>query len=407
MKNLATLALCLALLTLACKPTPDPSPQPTPKPMLLDTLWSAPLGLGMPLQMNSNGDVLLSNWVDNTQTEPIFGVNGNTGALSFTWQDYINPNSQLYPGYYLLHQDHLVIADQANLLALNTLTGQTAWKMPAGAYAYGSVISSNPLGKCYQGQSKHDYLLEVFEIDILSGNKTLLINVYDSSQQYKHIRLNLLQWGKNSQDQACLFLNLQYSNPQSPNEVYHRQICYNLVQQKIVWEYDFNGVGGRSAYAAQKFFVVYGAEGKQYIQCFAVDNGQILWQQEFGEDPCQALWVHDNKVVAVPWGVGDVKAFEVATGAEQWRFSIMAAKYADFVFWNQSVSYHPPYLFAAYGAHLLVLNLQTGQEVYYQPIGLNSSRFYKGVGVNPITRTLYVNDIRTLRCYRLPQEVVF
>jgi outer membrane protein assembly factor BamB len=410
MKTFAYLAFVITLLALACKPTPspDPSPKPTPTPLLLDTLWSRTLGSGIPLQLNSQGDVLLSNRLASGFPEPVLGVDGATGKLKFTWQDYLQANSQLYPGYYLFQNNYLLLADQAHLGAIHTLTGQTAWKLPAGAYTYGSILGSNPSGQCYQGQSKQDYLLEVFEIALNSGQKTLLLNVYDSTQQYKHIRLNLLQWGKNSQDQACLFLNLQYSHPLRPNETYQRQLCYNLVQQKIVWEYAYSGILEQiSAYAAHKFYVGYYAAGLFYVQCYDTDHGKLLWQQSLGEQAYQKLWVHQNHLVAVPWGAEPVKAFDLQTGAEQWTFSLEEPKHANFLFWNESSSYHAPYLFAAYGKHLLVLNLQTGQEVYYQPIGFEGSSFYKGVAVNPNTRTLYVNDIRTLRCYKLPKEVVF
>ena len=85
MKTIPFFAVGLCILTLACTPTP----------LLLDTFWSNK-GAGIPLQLNNQGDVVLSIRESSALPEPVLVVNGSNGVHKFTIRCYQLPKELVF-----------------------------------------------------------------------------------------------------------------------------------------------------------------------------------------------------------------------------------------------------------------------------------------------------------------------
>ena len=78
--------------------------------------------------LNSNGDILVSNFADPSKREPMLLFDGITGALKWKWNDYFRDESGFWDKCHVAENDVLVLCSHNATYALNLITGQTLWR---------------------------------------------------------------------------------------------------------------------------------------------------------------------------------------------------------------------------------------------------------------------------------------
>jgi outer membrane protein assembly factor BamB len=143
------------------------------------------------------------------------------------------------------------------------------------------------------------------------------------------------------------------------------------------------------------------------LACLNPSTGNIVWQKPIGNEALQQIYAQDNKIIAVPMGIGEIKSFDALTGASAWQFSLTDLGNNSFVFWQGNSIAYKQYLFSVFKDQLLVINLNTGKPVYFKSIGFSDSSFRGQVAINQFQKLFYVQDRFSLVCFKLPKEVVF
>ncbi len=416
-KSLSLLVLAALLALTACKKKPSTTPEiPKVETKTYDTVWTAKLGYGISPILVANNEVIYSSVTANpAKGEVLYKLNGLTGQQRFEWSDYYNFPQSLGSESYFYAQQAFVCCYGEQQYCLNTQNGQTLWRsfLP-NAFAR-SVISADHDGNFYQAvYPNFEAEANIYQTNLLNGNRTLLLTFIDNNPLYSDVQVSYMRATRNSQNEVILFMEVIYKTQAGGTQNKTVWVGYNVNNSTLLYEKTINTSQNGSVQAvaglseAGFLYLSLNQDGAFSLACLNPSTGNIVWQKFIGDDePLQQIYAHNNKIIAVPIGIGNIKSFDAQTGAAGWQFSLAELGNNSFVFWQGNSIAYKQYLFSVYKDQLLVINLRTGKPVYFKSIGFSDSSFRGQIAINEAQRTFYVQDRFSLVCFKLPKEVVF
>jgi len=414
-KSLSLLALFAVLALGACKKKPSTTPEiPKVVAKTYDTLWTANIGYGISPILVENNEVLYSSVTANQAIgEVIYKFDGLTGKKLFEWSDYFSLPQKLGSESYFYAHNAFVCCYGAQQYCLNTQNGQTLWRSDLPNTFARSEISADHDGNFYQAVYPNGKVeASIYQTNLLDGKRIPLLTFRDNNPLYTSIEVSYLRAARNSQNEVILFMEVFYKTPGgSQNKTVW--VGYNVNNSALLYERTINTSQNGSVQAvaglseAGFLYLSLNQDGAFSLACLNPNTGNIVWQQPIGNEPLQQICAYDNKIIAVPMGIENIKSFDALTGAAAWQFGLGALGDNSFVFWQGNSIAYKQYLFSVFKDQLLVINLKTGKPVYFKSIGFSDSSFRGQVAINQFQKLFYVQDRFSLVCFKLPKEVVF
>jgi outer membrane protein assembly factor BamB len=362
--------------------------------------------------LNSNGDVIMSNFPLQQGKEPIMLFDGNTGKLKWKWADYLRDEDGFWENCHSLYNDILVLCSHNATYALNILTGQTVWKhfFPT---KYGSpFIFKDEKGYVYHSfhGDPGDYTNYIYRTKFDQLNWELICTIEDSvNNRFERRYIDNMTFSYNNKGEQLIIYELWKANTiDDPNTVL---ACYNMDSKKYEWVKNytdkFNEWGSPQMLSDNQNVYAYIYYGTDYhLVAIKIADGTIAWDHivpNYGV----GLFQHNGNIISTCAISSPVVCFNGKTGKEQWRqsFSPTELSAMNFEFGSDCVCGN--YLFSTQCNNILVLDLITGSVVYNEQTSFEDGCFEHGVAINQQKGVFYVGDRTYVNCIKLPEAVKF
>jgi outer membrane protein assembly factor BamB len=414
--------ICICVIISTCKKEPPPQSQPyrnifEPKKSVLPLIWSTYLDVQTKQQtssinpiLNSEGNVLMSNFSLQSNREPMALYDGKTGKLKWTWDDYFRNEGGFWDRSHTVVNDVLVLSAHNATYALNMLTGQTVWKHYMDTM-YGSPFVFNDgeyVYKSFIGETG-SYSNHIFRTRYDNINWELVCTYTDSTRKFDDIYNAAMAFTQNDNGDKLLVAAF---NCACSTDLFALIYCYNISKQRFEWLHNYD-----DRYAAfwnasmqasnQKAFTTAHYGGEMHLSAFNLNDGSIAWDQII-PDIGVGLFLYKDNIISTCNGAKPVSCYSQNSGELVWKQDFANEHFPltlNFTFGDASIFKN--YLFSTQCDNLLVLNADNGNVVFNDQVALPNACLEYGVAINEKERTFYVQDRTYVNCYKLPQQVTY
>lgn len=360
--------------------------------------------------VNREQNVLTSSRFNPNGREIFKLYDGKTGALKWTWDDYLRNEEGFYNEAHLVFNDIMVLSAHNATYAFNMVTGQTLWKNYIDTMYGEAYIFKDDKGyvyKLFDGE-KGQYTIHVFRTRYDQLNWELVCSLKDSTETYPTFSSSTLTATQNrNEEDVIVFTTYKYKDTDVPTK--SEVVCYNLTRHKFDWIKDYSDRYGEFAVAriqsAQGRVFTFATRGSTYfLCCFDVNTGELLWENKL-PDFGVSLHLYKTGLIVTCNNSSPVRCYHQNTGYIKWEQRFDETILPQLNFQSGASSLVKQYLFSTLCDHLLILNADYGAVVYLGEDGNPEGCLQDGVAVNERDQTLYVGDRSCINCFKLPAEV--
>jgi outer membrane protein assembly factor BamB len=389
-----------------------------PKQGKLDLSWRSYLdpkkldALNIDPVLNSNGDLLMSNFSARSEREPMMLFDGVTGELKWKWDDYFRDEEAFWGKCHTVNNDILVLCSHNATYALNILTGQTVWKH-FSQDKYGSpFVFKDDKGYVYHSfhgdlGDNTNYIYRT-KFDVM--NWELVCIIKDSvNNKFERRYIDNMCFSYNSKGEQLVIYELWKANSlDDPNTV---MACYNIDSKKYEWIKNytdkFNNWGSPQMINDGTRIYTYIEYGSDYhLIAVNIANGIIEWDQNVPNYGV-GLFMHNGTIISTCAIASPVICYNAKTGSIKWKQTLSSETLSENNFTFGSDCVKGNYLFSTQCNNILVLELNSGSIVYYNQTSFDDGCFQHGVVVNSQKGVFYVGDGMYANCIKLPEGVTF
>lgn len=360
--------------------------------------------------LNSNGDVLVSQFSNRSNREPMMLFDGKTGVKKWQWDDYLRDEEAFFNRSHTVEKDILVLCAHNATYALNMLTGQTVWR-----HYFDTMYGSPFIFKDDQGYIYHTFMGEpgtytsyIFRTPAHRLNWELVCSISDSANnRFSRRNQDNLVFTTNSKGEQLLLFQLWLANTiKDPNVLL---ACYNMSTRKYEWVKNYtdkyNEWGHTYMRTNGKMVFAYIDKNRTYyLVGINIADGSVQWEREI-PSPGMSLLQYKQTLVSTLNGAYPVTCYDEQTGQTVWQQNFDAETMKDLNFTYGDANILKNYLFSTQCERLIVLNLDNGSIVFNRKITDQCLQY--GVAINEQNRTFYVQDRTFVNCYHLPEEVKY
>lgn len=405
MKYIYTIILStIILFTLSCKKRQDASPIP-PTTENLNVIWSyafpdSLVGYGSLRPILYENSVVSSYQpiINPTVNEIIFSLNKTTGAVNWSWNNYIRPVPQKIRGANRNHKKNnsLFVCSSQDNYSIDIPTGETNWATnneagnPRTSQWGDLLFHTETYGETPIGDSSN---ILIRNLD--NGNWKKVFGITKSDEYHVNFETPGIYLHQNG-DTLIIFQNRQIvlSTPFAEKvDLY----CYNLSSDSIVWftpNLTPSGSSNIQTPLVEGDLVYFG--GKWDFYCIDILSGEIIWSHHFYYDFQGSNFLIHNDLIITNLDNGDLIAIDKFTGNQVWvneGLSVCCAKlrvYEDRIYFGN--------------LSLFIVNANTGETLYKfkSPNYKKGGEFYNAIAVDLINKKMYTTDRKYLYCFDLP-----
>lgn len=414
----------IAFSFFSCKKEPVPitvpySPNPWEKKLELTQVWKTHLDEVTKQEtysinpiLNTNGDIIMSNFSTRSNNEPIKLYDGKTGKLKWEWKDYLRNEESFFNDKHTLVNNALILSSYNNTYALDIITGQTLWKSRIND-GYGSHMVFNDGEYIYKGfaANRGQYAYYIYRTKYNQLNWELICTYTDSTRKYDEIREQSINFANNAKGDKLIIYPVGCAGIVTPFAVI---CCYNLTTKKFEWikEYsdrysEFSKGRGITTYNGKLF--VYTSANKTptrwILSAINISDGSVAWEATQPYEGAELFIYKGNliSVIATALNSYPIMCYNVSTGSTIWESNIPNEVLPELNFVQGCSNVFKNYLFSTHCNILLVLNLDNGKVVCTKAAGDGCLQY--GVAVNEKDRVFYVQDRTFVNCFKIPDEV--